>query len=117
MKGVIPQNDRTVLLGEVTDQDLDRLMGEVACAVIHQDQGSGALTKITEFLIANLPVVASAHALRSHYHEEGVFEYQALSLDFPEVLRKALSSERNIPLPQRPDDCLVRIILEGLLAS
>jgi len=64
--------------GEVTDDELDEIMTETKGCIVYQENGSGALTKIPELLIAGVPVIINSHAARSHHNLPGIFEFTSL---------------------------------------
>ena len=66
------------LRGEVTDTELDALLASIKGCIVYQENGSGALTKIPELLIAGVPVIINSHAARSYHNLPGIFEFAAL---------------------------------------
>ncbi|RJS94691.1 glycosyltransferase family 1 protein [Salinisphaera sp. Q1T1-3] len=58
--------------GAVSDTDLATLMRGASAAIIFQHSGSGVLTRITDYLLAGLPVLANPVAARDHEHEPDV---------------------------------------------
>jgi hypothetical protein len=79
--------------GTVTQDQLRELLVKTSAAVIHQRPGVGALTRIPEFLIAGVPVIANVDASRSTWTLDGVLHYERM-----EELEQLL----NIPLPAVP---------------
>jgi hypothetical protein len=66
-------------LGSLADADLDDLLSRVRSCLCYQENGSGALTRICEMLIAGVPVLANGHAARSYHHWPGVIEFDGLT--------------------------------------
>lgn len=75
LKEFADSNTFTVL-GSISNDQLDKLLVEVKTCLVYQENGSGALTKITEMLLAGVPVVANSHALRNYYNLPGVYEFR-----------------------------------------
>lgn len=102
------------VIGSVPQEKLDALLTDCLACVLHQDVGSGALTKIPELLCAGVPVVANRHALRSHATLEGVYEYQNFS-ELPQLLLQAMQRAALPPAPARhPSDALLRRVAQAL---
>ena len=90
------------LLGTLTDEELDsRLTGVKAC-LCFQESGSGALTRISEMLIAGVPVLANSHAARSYYNMKGVIEFRDWQ-DLGKALKQIDGLEGAVPAPPEPD--------------
>ena len=64
-----------VLHGTLPTAALNELMRTCRAALVYQRQGCGALTKVPEFLIAGIPVIGNANALRSAHHLDGAYEF------------------------------------------
>lgn len=96
-----------IFLGAVDNKVLDRLLCDVLCAVVYQATGSGALTKIDEFLLAGVPILANAHAMRNHYNIEGIVEYASFS-DIPKLIETGGLESVQCTLPQKPDVAKLR---------
>ena len=58
--------------GRVSDEELTRLLETCRAAIVFQKEGSGMLTRITEFLLSGVPVVANLHAVRSIEQHAGL---------------------------------------------
>lgn len=89
-------------LGSLSDDALDTQLSTVKGCLCYQEKGSGALTRISEMLIAGVPVIANAHAARSYYNLKGVYEFH----DFEEIEQAFLKVEEDsgeIPIPSPPD--------------
>lgn len=100
------------IYGSVDEDTLHTLLKQVKGSIIFQSNGTGALTKIAELLIANVPIFANHHAARSYHNIEGITEY----LDFSDLINKLFAAEEkdeelNIPIPQPPkSDTLLKVI-------
>lgn len=88
--------------GAVSDDKLDALLATVRAAVVFQEDGAGALTRIAEFLLAGIPVVANSHAARSYHHLPGIFEFYELA-ELPEMLEKVRTYSGETGPPLSPD--------------
>ena len=94
-------NNEVVFKGALSDSELDQLLAQVKAAVVYQENGSGALTKICEFLIAGIPIFANQHAARSYYNMQGVVEFN----DIDEIitgLGQITDIEAKIMVPAEP---------------
>jgi hypothetical protein len=90
------------LLGTLENDRLDELMTQVAACLCYQENGSGALTRIPEMLIAAVPVLANSHAARSHHHMQGVIEFAGLD-GLGEALERLDRFPEAFPVPPPPD--------------
>ncbi len=95
LRGEIPSAS-VVLHGTVSQEQLGQLLSTATAAVVHQRPSAGALTRIPEFLVAGVPVVANVDAGRSTWGYLGVTRYQALA-----ELRGLLAAP--FPSPPIPD--------------
>ncbi|MBP7865994.1 MAG: hypothetical protein KA419_08580 [Acidobacteria bacterium] len=102
------------LLGPLPDAGLDAQLTTVRAALCHQAGGGGALTRVVEFLLAGVPVIASRQAARSWHGTPGVLEYTALD-HVPAVLASLRASPPVVPVPDPPDPAPLRDALAGLL--
>ena len=89
-------------LGALSTGDLDALLSTVRAAVCHQERGAGALTRITDFLLAGVPVVATEHAARSYYGTAGLTVVPGLA-DLPVALASRRGAWESPPAPRPPD--------------
>lgn len=87
-------SDGTRLHGTVSAERLAELMATARGVVIWQRNGSGALTRIPECLLAGLPVLANGVAARSHYHTPGVYLFESA-----DELADLISGELPTPAP------------------
>lgn len=90
------------LLGTLENSRLDKLLARVSACLCHQENGGGALTRITEMLVAGVPVLASSHAARSHHGTPGLIEFAGLD-QLQEALARLGHGAGAIPLPAPPD--------------
>ena len=93
-------------LGSLPKTELDRKLSCVKACLCYQEQGSGALTRIPEMLIAGIPVLANTHAARSYHNLKGITEFSRF-VDLPEAIKRAESLERHIAVPSPPDFSLL----------
>lgn len=91
-----------VLKGALSDEDLDQLLAQVKATVVYQENGSGALTKICEFLMAGIPVFANQHAARSYYNLPGIIEFKNIEEVFA-ALGQLADIGSKITIPAEPD--------------
>lgn len=103
------------LLGSISNERLDAILGRIKAMVCYQEYGSGALTKIREMLIAGVPVLANNHAARSYHGHAGVVEFSG----FADIARAAAQVEKlDVPLPTDMDvETLNRDLLNKINAS
>lgn len=85
-------NQSVIFKGAMSDEDLDKLLCTVKACVVYQSDGSGALTKICEFLLADVPVVVNSHAARSYYNLPGIVEFRHVD-DLGEAVKKMIESD------------------------
>jgi len=67
--------DRVEFRGAVSSEDLENLLVETDAVLIYQPPTTGALTRITEMLIAGVPVFVDFNAGRSFHDVEDVYVY------------------------------------------
>lgn len=93
--------------GSVDEEKLHALLKQTRAAIVYQSNGTGALTKIAELLIADIPVYSNHHAARSYHNITGVIEYQ----DFSDLINKLSADEKqkdiSIPIPDPPQKNLI----------
>jgi len=89
-------------MGALEESKLEELLYTIKACLCYQDCGAGALTKISEMLIAGIPVLANSHAARSYYNMKGLIEFHALK-DLKSVIPEIEKWEGNIPVPGKPD--------------
>lgn len=91
--------DNIHVWGTINAEQLDQLIINCDYALVHQEPTSGALTRIPEFLIAGLTVLANTAASRSYYDLKGVKTYHNI-----DELRKVIHSGPTImpPVLERP---------------
>ncbi|MES1951267.1 hypothetical protein S4A8_10436 [Salinisphaera sp. S4-8] len=58
--------------GAVSDAAMFDLMAVTTAAIIYQHHGTGALTRVVDFLLAGVPILANPAAARSYEHLAGV---------------------------------------------
>lgn len=90
------------ILGPIPDEELDKIMSAVRAAIVYQEWGSGALTRIMETLTAGVPVLANTHAARSYHNLDGVIEFHDLD-ELGTVFKNIDNIEEQVSLPPEPD--------------
>ena len=76
LQDAVEQIDGVTLYGAVNNDLLRDLLIKVRAAVVHQSPTSGALTRISELLLAGVPVLADTNAARNFFNIPGVFIYE-----------------------------------------
>jgi hypothetical protein len=71
-----PSSHPVVMHGSIAEENLEQLLIHVKGCVCYQPQGSGAMTKIQELIIAGVPVFANEQAARSYYNQPGVYIFE-----------------------------------------
>ncbi|MBV6641988.1 MAG: hypothetical protein KI791_14795, partial [Cyclobacteriaceae bacterium] len=66
------ENRGVKFVGEVTKDQLQELYETTSGAICYQTWGSGALTRISEYLNASIPVYANDFACRSYRRQVGI---------------------------------------------
>ena len=89
-------------LGTMDPVNLDRLLARIKAFLCYQKDGSGALTRICEMLIAGIPVLANSHAARSYYHMKGLIEFRDLD-SLANALGQLNEFHGEVPAPRKPD--------------
>jgi hypothetical protein len=92
------QNDRVAVLGQLNDADLQDELVRARGVILHQPAAVGALIRVSEMLLAGVPIFANAVAARSTSQYEGVATYES----FPE-LASMLDSREHLETPPVPD--------------
>ncbi len=88
--------------GDISDQELDHLLSHVKAALCYQETGGGALTKISEFLTAGVPVLSNFHAARSYHHLPGILEFEDWN-QLTQMINKLEEHNNQFPIPRKPD--------------
>ena len=101
-RGGLSQQDSIEVLGPLSDEELDKVMSRVRAAIVYQEFGSGALTRIMETLAAGVPVPVNTHAARSYHNLAGVFEFHDLD-ELGTVFERIKKAAGQVPLPSAPD--------------
>jgi len=99
------------LLGTLKNDHLDELMSQVTACLCYQENGSGALTRIREMLIADVPVLANSHAARSYHNMRGVIEFAGLD-GLGDALEGLNEIPGDIPMPPPPDSAALLATIE-----
>ncbi len=91
-----------VVLGTLTNDELDEKLSTIKACLCYQENGSGALTRIEEMLIAGVPVLANSQAARSYYNIRGVVEFSDLD-GLGQAIARLDLDEGVVPAPEEPD--------------
>lgn len=91
-----------IFKGAVSSEELDEILLGIGACIAYQEDGSGALTKICEFLLAGIPVLANSHAARSYYNLPGVVEFTETA-DLARASRLIATVPPDFPLIPPPD--------------
>lgn len=92
-------SDNVIMLGELTNGQLEEEMYKADCLLINQPPTTGALTRIVEFLIAGVPVVVNEPSARSYWGTDGIYVY----LDNDDLERLMQSDFGEPQIPSEPD--------------
>ena len=90
------------ILGPLSQKELQDQLVQTRALLCYQDDGSGTLTRITEQLIAGVPVIANRHAARSHHGLPGLVEFECWD-DFPSAIKALDTLHTGFPFPLPPD--------------
>lgn len=77
--------------GSLSKEDLETEMIYCTALLVYQPSTTGALTRISEFLVAGIPVFVNAEAAHSHYEMEGVNVYSNFN-EFEQILNSLKSN-------------------------
>jgi glycosyltransferase involved in cell wall biosynthesis len=94
--------------GSVSDDSLDALLRRARGLIVHQDRGTGALTRIPEALVAGLPVLASRIAARGTESMEGVSRYETAS-DLLALLNSPIATPPKAATAQKGTEFVARL--------
>lgn len=99
------------VLGRVSDEALQELMRTCDAAIVYQEVGAGVLTRIREFLMAGIPVIANVHAARGYSSAPGLHVFPDLVeiLDWTNVNEVVPACLANIEQEQLPNTLPVAI--------
>ncbi len=71
-------NKGVIFKGPLADSQFDEALIKAKAVICYQVSGPGALTRIAEMLVANVPVMGNSHALRSYYNINGAIEFDGI---------------------------------------
>lgn len=92
-------SDNVIMLGELTNEQLEEEMHKADCLLINQPPTTGALTRIVEFLIAGVLVVVNESSARSYWGTDGIYVYR----DNDDLERLMRSDFGEPQIPSEPD--------------
>lgn len=93
LKSMTGNLSNLIFLGEISNDFLFTLLTSIDAILIHQPPTSGALTRIIEFLIAGVPVLANFNSARDYYGRDGIYLYYD-----DEHLIKLINANLTMPL-------------------
>ena len=99
------EGPRLRCLGSINQIDLTDILATTRGLIVHQESGSGALTRIPEALCAGVPVIASVIAARSTRGYSGIQVYENIE-EFRACL--AQNPPRELPHLAAPTDAIRR---------
>jgi len=85
---IINLKNNIKLFGTVDFNTLKDLMIETKALIINQNASSGLLTRIPEFLISDIPIIANLTAVRSFYNIKGITIYSNYN-DLIDILKNS----------------------------
>lgn len=101
-----PDVYRSRILGSVSAEKREELFLGAKAAIVHQINGTGALTRIGDMLTAGIPVCANDIAARSWHGTDGLRVY-ADAADLQTLLSASFPS---VPIPIRPTSAEARFV-------
>lgn len=73
---VIPYLNNIQFIGEISKEQLKEELLLTDALLIHQPASTGALTRIIEFLIAGIPIIANEESARNYQGMDGIYIYE-----------------------------------------
>ena len=95
-------DDDVLVLGSLSADDLNERLTTIKACLCYQDKASGALTRISEMLVAGIPVLANTQAARSYHNLRGLIEFQTVD-DIEKAFKEIDLVEGSIPIPPKPE--------------
>jgi glycosyltransferase involved in cell wall biosynthesis len=92
------KDSRIKIHGAVSSEALNHFLQQAKAALVHQQAGIGALTRIPELLIAGIPVIANSSACRSAFSYSGIYCYEQRD-ELAELLTKSLPTPEPLARP------------------
>lgn len=86
---------RVQIHGAVSSERLNQFLRRAKAALVHQQAGIGALTRIPELLLAGIPIIANSSACRSAFSYSGLYCYEQ-----PHELAELMT--KSLPMPEAP---------------
>jgi len=98
LKKYIPDESQMILSGTLSIDRLKEVMIDTDVALIHQTPSTGAVTRVTEMLIAGIPIFINDNASKDTYNLEGIKIYYNF-----DQLHNYLQNEMTImpPIPEK----------------
>ncbi len=98
----VAEQDGVQYLGPLPSETLEKTLSEVKACVCYQESTTGVLVRISEMLMANVPVVVNSEAARYYRGQPGIIEFQNFE-KLEEALSKIGSAKDTISDPKFPD--------------
>jgi hypothetical protein len=111
LKVHINDKENIELEGSVSAEKLFEILKDVDAVLIHQVASSGALTRISEMLIAGIPVLVNPVCARSFYNRDGVNIYES-----DRQLESLILNEEiyKVPLLQNAPDIYNEVFIDSI---
>jgi hypothetical protein len=97
--------DNIHLAGTLTSEQLEKELLETDTILIHQDASSGALTRISEMLLAGIPVLLNSESAKNYYNIDGLYVYEN-DKQFMDLLQSVKIGAINVPVRPINDEQL-----------
>lgn len=81
------KKDFIEIKGQLSQTDLETEMIHCDALLVNQPPTTGALTRVTEFLLADIPVILNVESAHSHFEMNGVVIYYSMA-ELVDVIRK-----------------------------
>jgi len=72
--------DSIRVIGSLSQKKMDEYLTQCKAVLIHQKGGTGALTKIQEYIIGGITILANLTSLRSYHNLKGIYSYHDLDI-------------------------------------
>ncbi len=97
------------VVGTLDESSTQDYQSRAIAILVHQEYGTGCLTKICDFLVAGIPVLANEVAARSYYDAHGLYVYKNI-YDIVEILKSGLEKPRGFFDHQHYSNQFLRIV-------
>lgn len=104
------------ILGSLSQDKLDAELASTKACLCYQTDSSGALTRIMELLMADVPVVGNSLACRTYHGRDGVTEFDSLR-DIRPTLEGLSEESADIAVPWKPNGAPVLRRIRNILEA